>query len=536
MPARGDNRDDASGGGHRGRASRSPSAQDLGRLPGMPGASFDTRFRAVECASCGAPVQGPLEGARVACGHCTATTDIPPRQDAPWRPRAGSAEEETARLFRLAAQRDHPLPGDAYDLATPPPGFTADPVRDAGSPDALRSAWNAAKPTLPAASVVKQRDALWVALHLSNIYIATGHAQHARALLETALDALSDGGHQHVVRCRLATLAVWEGDLGSAGVWLQGCDLAPEVLDLDSALREAEGRVAAASGDSKQVLAIVGETASSFPVAAGFARSLDLLRIPALSAEGAAYRAFAELTRAMASHGRTSLLADLPADDPAVQRLHLQTLEARARQRDEVPTGAAAVLGELENLPYVALAALVLVTMPRCFFDADPFGGAHGYLLCPAVCQECRGPFRVDTQWVHDGGFHSTTGPDYFCATDTNGVATLSDTELARVRGSLRRYELSVAPGALTYLTLFLLLFPVSLVSGIREHFLGKERRRALADELVPLSAAAAAPVPAPRPTPARPAAAKAGRTIGAALLLSGLLVAAELLIHPRLR
>ena len=28
------------------------------------------------------------------------------------------------------------------------------------------------------------------------------------------------------------------------------------------------------------------------------------------------------------------------------------------------------------------------------FFDADPFMGAHGYVLCPERCDDCRGPLR----------------------------------------------------------------------------------------------------------------------------------------------
>jgi hypothetical protein len=203
-----------------------------------------------------------------------------------------------------------------------------------------------------------------------------------------------------------------------------------------------------------------------------------------------------------------------------------------AADRDAIPTGAAAVFGEMVNLPVLAIAVLGLVMLPRWFFDADPFGGAHGYLLCPEVCAECRGPLRLDTPARREGSSQLLRGTEYYCATPTNEAATLSETELAQARARLAPYRLSFAPGALTYLSLLLLLLPVSVATGVREHFVGLSLRRAVAPALSELAAAAGTPPPSPRPAPAGPVLVKAAtRFLVAALVALGL-VALELGVH----
>ena len=217
---------------------------------------------------------------------------------------------------------------------------------------------------------------------------------------------------------------------------------------------------------------------------------------------------------------------------PVVQRRRRAALALAAGERDAIPTGKAAVFGELVKLPYLAIAVLVLVTLPRWFFDADAFGGAQGYLLCPQVCADCRGPFRVHTLWHHEEGTHSTSGADYYCTTPTNEIASLSDTELVAARSSLRPFRLAVAPGAATYLALLFLLVPASIGAGVREHFLASARRRACEPMLGELAAAAGVSVPTNEPVPATPLAWQAFRAIATAAALASALVVGELVVH----
>ena len=84
----------------------------------------------------------------------------------------------------------------------------------------------------------------------------------------------------------------------------------------------------------------------------------------------------------------------------------------------------------------LSLALLGLVSIPRCTLDADPFMGAHGYLLCPSVCSGCTGPFRIHTVWQRNGAEVSTGGAQYFCRASDNHVESMSDAELALHMGS----------------------------------------------------------------------------------------------------
>jgi hypothetical protein len=505
----------------------------------MTTGAFDPRLRSVECGQCGqgTPLTVSFEGGLASCRTCGHTVELLPRDDRPPGTTASSPSDEIARQTRLFLQLRHPIPGHPYDLSVPPPGFTADPERDKGSGDALRSAWNAARKSLPTASVAKQRDALWIALHLVDVQLAEGNPHGARALLETALDTIADSGLQHLLRCRLSALSLWDDAPEAAEYWLAGCDPAPEVVQLDATYREAQARLAARAGRPEEVLGWVGSAHGSVAVPPAWERAFDTLRIAALGAlPGAADgdRAFAELSRAIALHGDGPVFSDLGPADPSVRRFQREAMGRLAESRDAIPTGATAVFAELARLPLLALGVMVLVTLPRMFFDADPFGGAHGYALCPLVCADCTGPFRVHTEWHHHEGSHSTNGSDYYCATPTNEIFSLSDAEISRERPQLRPYKLAWAPGALTYASLLLLLTPVSALTGLREHFLNRRRRERLLPELERLAEAAGTTPPAPQNAPARPAVVSFATRVSLALLGSAILVAAELWLHKQ--
>jgi hypothetical protein len=500
----------------------------------MTTGAFDPRLRSVECGQCGqgTPLTVDFQGGRATCRTCGHTLDLLPRDDRPPGQGPLSPSDDIARRTRLFAQLTHPIPGHPYDLSVPPPGFTADPDRDKGSGDALRSAWNAARKTLPTASVAKQRDGLWIALHLVDVQLAGGDPQGARALLETGLDVIADPGLRHLIRCRLSALALWDDAPEAAEYWLACCDPATEVVQLDATYREAQARLAAHAGRPEDVLGWVGNAVGAVAVPPAWERAFDTLRIAALGATGDVDRAFAELSRALPLHGDGALFADLGPADPSVRRFQREALGRLAASRDAIPVSFTAVFAELARLPLLAVGVMVLVTLPRCFFDADPFGGAHGYPLCPSVCAECTGPFRVHTEWHHHEGTHSTNGSDYYCATPTNEIFALSEAEIMADRGKLRRYKLSWAPGALTYASLLVLLAPVSALTGLREHFLNRRRRERMLPEIERLARAAGTTPPEPRNPPARPEVFSFVAGLSLALLVAAIIVAAELWLH----
>ncbi|MEJ7731575.1 MAG: hypothetical protein WKG00_20475 [Polyangiaceae bacterium] len=168
-----------------------------------------------------------------------------------------------------------------------------------------------------------------------------------------------------------------------------------------------------------------------------------------------------------------------------------------ARRRDHLPRGLAALGVTLFSVPFIALVLLLAVTMPRCFFDADPFLGAHGYVLCPERCDDCRGPLRVYTEWHHNGGEHTTNGPQYFCRTPTNRVATMSDQEMDGRLHELEPYELDWAPAAATYMTLVLLLVPLAAIRAISVNRRAERQAADLEEEMATIARSAGLAVPA---------------------------------------
>src|SRR5262249_21786680 len=149
------------------------------------------------------------------------------------------------------------------------------------------------------------------ALKLADADRQADQPQKARAALETALDLLSDPGHRQLVRCRLAAEALAEGDLASAAGWLEGGDPAPDVIEIDSAIREVGARVKTAQGDFAGVLSLAGQRAGNVPVHAMFRESIARCRIHALESLGHLDEARRELDDARQEHGSDAFLAAL---------------------------------------------------------------------------------------------------------------------------------------------------------------------------------------------------------------------------------
>jgi hypothetical protein len=426
---------------------------------------------------------------------------IAPREEGP-APDPLSPSDEIDRLARLRVQAEHPAGGHAYDFSTPPLGFSARDLEARDARERLRREWTAAKGAAPG-SAEEGRRRLWLALKLADAERAAGQPLKARAALETALDLADDDGHRELARVRLAAEALAEGDAASAAGWLASCDPAPRVLEIDGALREVSARVKAAAGDHRGVLAATGERAERVPVHPDFAASIAARRVHALESLGFLDEARAELAAAGEAAG--ALVAREGLAPRLVDEKRRAELGALGERRAALAVGLASLRWPLATLPALALAGLVAVTIPRCFFDADPFLGAHGYVLCPHRCEGCTGPLRVNTEWEHNGGEHSTNGPDYFCASPGNRVATMSDRELSERRRDLSRYELSFAPAAATYLSFLLLLLPVVPLLALRGHRDARRRRDEIDEEMAALARTLSPRVPLPEALP-RPA------------------------------
>jgi transcription elongation factor Elf1 len=231
------------------------------RMPDAPAAaSFDVKVRTLQCPGCGAPVASSLEGGVTTCTYCGAKVEVAVRARSTRAHVVSSVASEMARMASLKAQAEHPSRGNPYDLEHTPASV---PVVGATG-EQIGKAWQAASSvavTTPEAG----HEVCWLAIRFAQGLLAARRPLEARAALETALDRLLDEGHQHLIRCQLAVAAAFEGDLDSAKGWLEECDAAPEVLELDTPYRQATATVRLARSDAAGVLAILGEREGQFP-------------------------------------------------------------------------------------------------------------------------------------------------------------------------------------------------------------------------------------------------------------------------------
>ncbi|MCA9624484.1 MAG: hypothetical protein KC731_35920, partial [Myxococcales bacterium] len=203
-------------------------------------------------------------------------------------------------------------------------------------------------------------------------------------------------------------------------------------------------------------------------------------------------------------------VAPTPAP-PTAEELRARELHRLREERAQKSLGFSYVLAErAARWPIHAAALLVLVTLPRCFADADPLMGANGNVICPYLCRTCEGPFRVHTVWHHDDDGSSTNGPSYYCQS----------------QGGER--EPFVSPAATTYLAMLLVSAPLVIVSAIVVFRRRRRRVEAIDRRLQELEPYGGPPPPPSPPTGFR---LRALRWVAFACLVPTLVTVIELAI-----
>jgi hypothetical protein len=243
---------------------------------------FSTDVRIVMCASCGSPVTTPRFGGEYQCAHCHTKGTVPARSDRGDFTMLSQGQQQ-ARVEMLRAQAANPK-NDPYSLRMP----LDDVAHLVGmTPDSFLPAWQrewarAVGLLHTARSMTSERRVYWLAATLAAAKTQMDGTT-LRAVIETALDLLSDPGHRQILRCVLSRRAAASGDSASAVKWVAGCDPAPGNLTVDSEQRLARAMASASAGKWNDVLDAVGAKPDAFPCSEARMALLGAYRAHALA-------------------------------------------------------------------------------------------------------------------------------------------------------------------------------------------------------------------------------------------------------------
>jgi len=245
------------------------------------GKNYGFEARVLLCNHCGAPLALPEAGGRVACQYCAAENLFSARAELPvFAPPAARALSEPERLARLRAQLgvERPAPALLAPLldGTRVPAWRMDEafgVHRSLRQRALAGDYSAAD------------DLAFLALALGRELDQDPVRQ--RALLESALDALTVPRHRQLVLGALARGAAREGDVAGATRWLERCDPNLDDLMADSSYRVARALCSTLGAAHDDVLAVLGGDAKNgVPMAPEWRALSVLLRANAHFAAG----------------------------------------------------------------------------------------------------------------------------------------------------------------------------------------------------------------------------------------------------------
>ncbi|MCA9669771.1 MAG: hypothetical protein KC503_29455 [Myxococcales bacterium] len=269
----------------------------------MPPTVFSYMVKTTECANCGAPVTGKI-GTSVRCEYCSTVNALRERrQDTAV---AASNLSEPARIAQLRAQVISP---DDPALPQPPMGYEqvvmgaiTDPAQRQSALATLRQEWQRVRQQATQYGLTPdiERRVYRLALIMGDWYRLDNEHARARAVLETALDTLTDPTQRDVVRNQLARAALAAGDVEGYAGWIGDVNAQPVHLVADSEYRCSVAKHAASESRWYDVLAVLGRTSLEIPISPHLLLLAYCLRSHALAGTGDQEAAKGQIAEAVA--------------------------------------------------------------------------------------------------------------------------------------------------------------------------------------------------------------------------------------------
>ena len=255
--------------------------------------AFSTNVRILTCPHCGAPIQLARQGGQLQCPYCHVPLTVAARDDASLQqggPLLLSDAERNQGLWAQAASFGRKLLPPEMNAVLMGGALTADRV------GAALGIWRTYCQRATAGDHASGEYAVLMTGSLSSYFIVVAKdLQRQRALLESTLEALRDPSQKQVIRCILARSSARAGDMHSAQVWFGACDPCSADLYADTAYRVTYAFLATSHGDFRNVLAALGPTPASIPVALPSRLQICVLRANAIERNGDVSTAVAQL-------------------------------------------------------------------------------------------------------------------------------------------------------------------------------------------------------------------------------------------------
>lgn len=304
---------------------------------------FSPNLRVLACANCGAPVEGTIAGGTVQCTYCGTSNTLSARDESRDRAAAAVAPTmtEAQRFERLRAQDGKPL--------LPPPALQHLLVGGGLPPQnmpAAQNEWRRARQEVAQGGGFASAERLYFLTMLIYGPLAKMQQdQQVRAMLETALDHLTEPRHRQVIHGMLARNAARVGDVAAAEQWLALCTPYSDDIHMDSGYRFSRAYVSTAKGDYNTVLQTLGARVDDMPIADGQDEVCGVLRANAYERLGQAQTAVEQLVQLMTGHpAGPQLVQQIVAANPNLQ-LCAHSFPLAQQQRQQMAASAVRTRG-----------------------------------------------------------------------------------------------------------------------------------------------------------------------------------------------
>jgi len=261
-----------------------------------------TRYdlRLLLCQTCGAPIEAFPQGGQVRCAYCNSIYTLAPRKERAEDFSSAAPAQPLTEEQRFEKLRSQFLSSEPHEF--PPAGLRRLAMRctDPSALPTMLKQWNEVlKRTLQGATDT-DAELFWLTVFLRSQYMHQRNYVSARAVTETATEAVRAPIFRTLLHISLAGRACDGGDLQAAESWLAPIDPRPTILAVHTDLALVRSRMALMRGDWQGVFRHLGRFADEVPIAAADDVLACMLRATAHEGLGdmaSAHRALWEVGR-----------------------------------------------------------------------------------------------------------------------------------------------------------------------------------------------------------------------------------------------